>query len=136
MSMVAGGGGMDAAAPGISKRDIFFCCKGCGARTGDSVSEARQKQQYITKVCQITKTAHFIPSIQPLVCLCLEIYSTCACVELPLSSPTRIWSCCHHCCACEAYSTVCSFIIVSSSNPTGLMISNKPYFLKAFWLYC
>lgn len=135
MSMVAGGGAWMQQPRAFQSETYFFAAR-VVAQGRATACLRHDKSSSTLQKCQITKTARFIPSIQPLVCLCLEIYSTCACVELPLSSPTRIWSCCHHRCACEAYSTVCSFIIVSSSNPTGLMISNKPYFLKAFWLYC
>lgn len=53
-----------------------------------------------------------------------------------LPSPLRLWSL-----QLPHYLTACSFIIVSSSSPLGLMISNKPLFLKnlwveAFWLCC
>lgn len=116
-------------------------CRDCGARTGDGASEAWQWQRYIRTndtVRQITKARALYP-VHCSACSSLfgDLPDLWVCRAASLLSHTDLvlpplllhfWSFQR-----PHYLMACSFIIVSSSSPLGLMFPNKPSYFQDLW---
>lgn len=98
-----------------------------------SVRLARQRALFLPFSRLFVFVGRFTRPVRVLSCLSpLFSHTNLALLWLPL----RLWGLQQ-----PPYLMACSFIIVSSSSPLGLMISNKPLFLEnlwveAFWLCC